>query len=124
MKKAIKQELSNETFDLILFEAPPATLVGVISYAKKLFNAPAYLMMKDIFPQNAIDIGLMQKGIIYYYFRLKEKQLYKHADMIGCMSEGNRRYIMEHNNVPVNKMEIFPKRLKKDDEGRDWCFFN
>ena len=112
MKKAIKKELSKEAFDLILFEAPPATLVGVVSYAKKLFDAPAYLMMKDIFPQNAIDIGLMKKGIIYYYFRLKEKQLYKHADMIGCMSEGNRRYIMEHNNVSANKMEIFPNTKK------------
>ena len=94
MKKTIKKELSKETFDLILFEAPPATLVGVVSYAKKMFKAPAYLMMKDIFPQNAIDIGLIKRGIIYYYFRLKEKQLYKQADMIGCMSEGNRQYIM------------------------------
>ena len=112
MKKTIKKELSKESFDLILFEAPPATLVGVVSYAKKMFKAPAYLMMKDIFPQNAIDIGLMKRGIIYYYFRLKEEQLYKQADMIGCMSEGNRQYIMKHNHVSENKMEIFPNTKK------------
>lgn len=112
MKNAIKKEFSKENFDLILFEAPPATLVGVVSYAKKMFKAPAYLMMKDIFPQNAIDIGLMKKGIIYYYFRLKEKELYKQADMIGCMSEGNRQYIMKHNHVSENRMEIFPNTKK------------
>lgn len=112
MKKAIKNNLSKEQFDLILFEAPPATLVGVVQNAKKLFHAPAYLMMKDIFPQNAIDIGLMKRGIVYYYFRLKEKQLYKNADVIGCMSEGNRRYIMEHNDVPSTKVEIFPNTKK------------
>lgn len=112
MKRAIKRELSKETFDLILFEAPPATLVGVVSYAKKMFKAPAYLMMKDIFPQNAIDIGLMKKGMIYSYFRLKEGQLYKNADMIGCMSEGNRQYIMQHNHVSEDKTEIFPNTKK------------
>lgn len=112
MKKAIKNNLSREQFDLILFEAPPATLVGVVQYAKKIFHAPAYLMMKDIFPQNAVDIGLMKKGIVYSYFRLKEKQLYKHANVIGCMSEGNCRYIAEHGHVPANKIEVFPNTKK------------
>lgn len=112
MKTAIKKELSKEHFDLILFEAPPATLIGVVSYAKKMFKTPAYLMMKDIFPQNALDIGLMKKGIIYYYFRLKEKELYTQADMIGCMSEGNRQYIIKHNHVSEKKVDIFPNTKK------------
>lgn len=112
IREAIKKNLQDEKFDLILFEAPPATLAKVIMFAKQKFHAPAFLMMKDIFPQNAIDIGIMKKGIIYCYFRLKEKKLYKTADMIGYMSEGNREYLVSHNKIADSKLTIFPNTKK------------
>lgn len=108
IREAIKGKLQHKKFDLILFEAPPATLAKVIMFAKRKFHAPAFLMMKDIFPQNAIDIGILKKGMIYYYFRLKEKKLYRTADMIGCMSEGNREYLACHNRIADSKLTIFP----------------
>lgn len=115
MKLAMKKYLKAQNTDLILFEAPPVTLSGVVNKAKRLFNAPAFLMMKDIFPQNAVDLGMMKKnGIIYKYFKYKENQLYKIADNIGCMSEGNRQYIHNHSNINLDKLSIFPntKRIK------------
>lgn len=115
MKKAMRKYLREQNFDLILFEAPPVTLSGVVKKAKNLFRASAFLMMKDIFPQNAVDLGMMKKnGIIYKYFKYKEKQLYKIADNIGCMSEGNRQYIHKYSNIDLDKLSIFPntKRIK------------
>lgn len=115
MKYAIKKHLLQEKFEMILYEAPPLTLAGVVSYAKKKFNAPAYLMMKDIFPQNAIDIGIMKRGLIYRYFKMCEKKLYHTADIIGCMSEQNRQYIKQHSDVSEKKIQIFPntKKIRK-----------
>ncbi|MGQ7328447.1 glycosyltransferase family 4 protein [Streptococcus suis] len=109
IKYRIKKYLITEAYDLILFESPPLTLESVVRYSKKLFNAKAFLMLKDIFPQNAIDIDIFSKnGIIYKYFRYKETQLYKTADRIGCMSNANLEYINFHNSVSVNKLCIFP----------------
>jgi hypothetical protein len=43
-------------------------------------------------------MGAFKKnGIIYNYFRFKEKAMYKEADYIGCMSPANVKYILEHN---------------------------
>lgn len=113
MRNALCKHLSREEFDLILFESPPLTLTGVVEKAKELFSAPAFLMMKDIFPQNAVDIGMIKKGgIIHRFFKAKEKRLYKVADQIGCMSEENKRYIAEHNNIPLEKLSIFPNTKK------------
>lgn len=112
MKRAIKKYLAQEEFDLILFEAPPLTLASVVAYAKKKYKALAYLMMKDIFPQNAVDIGIMKKGLVYSFFKHKEKKMYRTADIIGCMSEGNRKYIEQHNKVPKDKLKIFPNTKK------------
>lgn len=110
----MKKFLSNKKFDFILFESPPVTIVDVVKWAMKEFNCPSYLMLKDIFPQNAVDIGLMKEnGIIYRYFKKKEQELYHTASIIGCMSEANRQYIIKHNPwLDINKVEIFPNTKK------------
>ena len=116
--KAINQYLDKFKFDLILYESPPVTNAGIVEYAKKKFNSKTYLMLKDIFPQNAVDINLIKKNsLIYKYFKNKEKQLYNISDRIGCMSEGNKKYILTHNSFICNdKVEVFPntKKVKYD----------
>ena len=37
------------------------------------------------------------KGVLYRYFRKKEKRLYKISDRIGCMSQANVDYVLKHN---------------------------
>ena len=76
----IKKYFSNAKFDLVLYATPPITFCKVIEYIKKRDGAFAYLMLKDIFPQNAVDLGIFDKTgpswIIYKYFRKKETKLY------------------------------------------------
>ena len=78
--KGIKKYFSNVKFDLILYSTPPITFCGAIEFVKKRDNAKTYLLLKDIFPQNAVDMGMLSKsgvkGILYKYFRNKEKKLY------------------------------------------------
>ena len=68
-------------------------------------------MLKDIFPQNSIDLGILKKtglkGVIYKYFSLKEQKLYKLSDVIGCTSEANIRYVKEHNELDKRKSLSF-----------------
>lgn len=119
--KVIKRNLSKVTFDLVLYTTPPITLEKVVRYIKKRDSAKTYLLLKDIFPQNAIDIGLLTKsglkGILYKYFRNKEKKLYDLSDYIGTMSESNSNYILEHNKiksiVEVNPNTIEPYTIVK-----------
>lgn len=100
-KAAIKKHFQGVRFDLILYPTPPITFVGAVAYAKKRDRAKTYLMLKDIFPQNAVDIGVISKqgvsGLIYRFFRQKERRLYDVSDFIGCMSQANVDYILEHN---------------------------
>jgi glycosyltransferase involved in cell wall biosynthesis len=111
---AIKKFLKHKKFDLILFESPPVTIVDVVNWAMKYFKCPSYLMLKDIFPQNAVDIGIMKtNSIVYRYFKQKEKKLYHIATTIGCMSNGNKEYILKHNLwLNRKKIDIFPNTKK------------
>lgn len=120
MKKGISQHFSNCNFDFILYESPPITNGSLVKWAKKKFKCSSYLMLKDIFPQNAVDIGIMKKNsLIFKFFKHKERKLYESADIIGCMSDANKEYIINHNPwLDETKIEIFPntKRITATNE--------
>ena len=102
-KFALKKYFQGIKFDLILYSTPPITFNRVIKYAKKLSGKKTvtYLLLKDIFPQNAVDLGMINKtgvkGLLYRMFRKKEKELYRISDFIGCMSPANAAYVLKYN---------------------------
>lgn len=112
--RAMNKYFSDVRFDLILYSTPPITFNKVIKAAKRRNpEAMTYLLLKDIFPQNAVDLGMMTKtgvkGMLYRMFRKKEKELYRISDFIGCMSPANVRFVLEHNpEVKAEKVEIAP----------------
>lgn len=108
-KHTIKKHFSDIKFDLILYSTPPITFTAVIKYLKRINpTAVSYLMLKDIFPQNAVDIGMFgEKSLFNKYFRKKEIALYKTTDFIGCMSPANVAYVINHNPYyPSNQVEV------------------
>tara|TARA_Y100000816_G_scaffold292570_1_gene288714 strand:+ start:5239 stop:6471 length:1233 start_codon:yes stop_codon:yes gene_type:complete len=103
---AIKKHFNQIKFDLVMYSTPPITITKVISQIKKRDGAKTYLLLKDIFPQNAIDLGMMQKNsLIHKFFRNKEKILYSISDFIGCMSPANVDYL-KTNNPQINPLII------------------
>ncbi len=113
---ALKKYFSDIKFDFVLYSTPPITFTSVIKYIKKRDGAKTYLMLKDIFPQNAVDLGMMNtagvKGLIYKFFRKKEKELYSLSDRIGCMSPANVEYVLCNNKeIPEKKVEVCPNSI-------------
>lgn len=121
---AIKKHLRGVRFDLVIYSTPPITLVNVVKFIKKRDGAKSYLLLKDIFPQNAVDIGIMKKsglkGLLYRYFRAKEKKLYAISDYIGCMSPANVSYVLEHNpEIDAERVEVCPNAVEVFDTSVD-----
>lgn len=123
---AIKRYFSDISFDMVIYSTPPITFEKVVKYIKDRDGAYAYLLLKDIFPQNAVDLGLIKKsGLIYKYFRHKEKSLYQMSDKIGCMSKANVDYVLAHNDIREDIVEISPNSiapvdLSIDEETKDY----
>lgn len=112
----IKKYFANVKFDLVMYSTPPITLQKAVAYIKKRDGAKTYLLLKDIFPQNAVDLGIMSKkglkGLIYRYFRTKEKKLYELSDYIGCMSQANVRFLLKNNAITSQIVEICPNSIE------------
>jgi glycosyltransferase involved in cell wall biosynthesis len=117
-KKAIRKHYHEIKFDLVLYSTPPITFTNTIQYIKKKDNAVSYLLLKDIFPQNAVDMEMISnKGIIYSYFRKKEKLLYSISDYIGCLSPANVNFLIKHNpDINPKVVEVNPNSIKPIEE--------
>ena len=120
----IKKYFADVKFDLVLYPTPPITLVEPVKYVKKRDNAKTYLLLKDIFPQNAVDLGMMSKtglqGFIYRYFRNKEKEIYAISDYIGCMSQANVDYVLKNNpEINPERVEVCPNSIEVIDKSVD-----
>lgn len=114
-RRAIQQYLNDVSFDLIIYSTPPITFTNVVKYLKKRNpKAVSYLLLKDIFPQNAVDLGIFSKRSVFYpYFRNQEKALYKVSDYIGCMSPANVTYLRSHNGYyPEWRIEEAPNSIE------------
>jgi glycosyltransferase involved in cell wall biosynthesis len=111
--KAIKKHLNYKDIDLILYTTPPITFTNLIKKIKMESNAKTYLLLKDIFPQNAVDLNYLKYGgLLHKYFRNQEKVLYRISDFIGCMSPANLNYLQKNNpEIEINKLEINPNTI-------------
>ena len=114
IRKAIFKSFRGVKFDLLIFTTPPITMTMDIIRIKKHFDVPLYLLLKDIWPQDTVDIGGMRKGgIVWKAFRWLEIKIYKAADYIGCMSPASRKYLIKENSfIPENRIEVCPNCQK------------
>jgi glycosyltransferase involved in cell wall biosynthesis len=78
--------------DLIAFYSPTIFFGSLVRRLKKLWGCRAYLILRDIFPQWAVDAGTLRKGLPYLYFKRVERRQYAVADRIGVQSPANLEY--------------------------------
>ncbi len=82
--------------ELILYYAPTIFFGPLVKGLKKAWGCPAYLILRDIFPQWAVDAGILRKGSIYRFFKWWEALNYDAADIIGVQSPANLDYFARH----------------------------
>jgi acetyltransferase-like isoleucine patch superfamily enzyme len=111
---ALNKYLKHEKYDLILFSTPPITLTPFVYLLKLKHHAKLYLLLKDMWPQDAVDLKAMKKGsLVWTVFRGLEKFTYSISDYIGCMSPANVLYLKRTNTRLKNKdIEVCPNSRK------------
>jgi len=93
LEKEILREFGNIKIDLIVAYTPFMANPKLVNNLKKHFACSSLMMMWDIFPQNAKDLGLMRNKFIFNYFKYKEKKMFQAFENIACNSEGNIQYV-------------------------------
>ncbi len=84
--------LSKHPADLIVFYSPTIFWGALVRRLKAMWHCQSYLILRDIFPEWAVNAGVLRRGLIYWYFRRKESDQYDVADVIGVQSHGDLDY--------------------------------
>lgn len=98
------RSLIRDGLDAVVVYSPPLTLWLVGFFAKRKFGAKFILNVQDIFPQNAIDLGVLRNPVIIKFFEEMEDRGYRNADLVTVHSDGNRRFLESRNKVTPDKL--------------------
>ena len=105
---ACKDYFRTNPHEFVIFYSPSIFFGPLVIKLKKLWYCTSYLILRDIFPQWALDTGVIRKGPIYLFFKLMELIQYKAADTIGIESTGYLPYFSRNRIDNICKIELLP----------------
>jgi len=110
--------------DVVLVYSPPLFLGLSAMVLRILKRVPFVFNVHDLFPQTAIDLGMLKNPFLIRLFHNLEKYLYQKADWITVHSSGNRDWVVAHggNNVRSVVMPIWMdvNKLKPGPRNNIW----
>lgn len=108
-----KSPLANECWDGVVWYAPSIFHGPLASALKRTSGCKGYLIIRDIFPDWAVDMGLMGRGLPYRFFDAVARYQYSVADVIGVQTPGNQAYFERWCERPGRKLEVLQNWLDK-----------
>lgn len=106
-----KSPLTHVKWDGVVWYSPSIFWGPMAKALKKSSGCRGYLIVRDIFPEWAVDMGLMRKGLAYRGFKAVEKYQYSVADVIGAQSRANLPYFARLRLHPTRRVEVLQNWL-------------
>ena len=106
-----KSPLAQVKWDAVVWYSPTIFLGQLVGALKQASGARTYLILRDVFPEWALDMGLLKKGPVYSFFKYFERLQYSVADVIGVQSHSNLGYMAEWSRQPGRRLEVLQNWL-------------
>lgn len=100
-----KSPLAKQGWDGVVWYAPSIFFGPIANSLKKINKCKAYLIIRDIFPEWAIDMGLMSRGFVYRCFKIIANYQYSVADVIGIQTQGNKIYFRDRKDSQIEVLQ-------------------
>ncbi len=93
----LKKHFKANRYDIVVYYSPTIFFGLLVTKLKKLWGCKTYLILRDVFPQWAVDNGLIKNNsLIHRYFKFFESVNYYAADTIGVQSPSNLCYFQSN----------------------------
>lgn len=101
-----KTPFAHVRWDVVAWYSPTIFFGPLIWYLKLASGCHTYLILRDIFPEWTLDLGLMRKGLAYAFFKAMARIQYSVADVIGVQTESNLAYLEAWRRHPTKRLEV------------------
>jgi len=108
-----KSPLAAQKWDGVIWYSPSIFHGPLVSALKRASGCKSYLIIRDIFPEWAVDMGLMGRGLPYRFFDAVARHQYSVADVIGVQTPGNSAYFARWRQKPGRTLEVLQNWLDK-----------
>ncbi len=99
---------TNENYDVIIVTSPPL-FVGITAFLlSKQKRVPYVFEIRDLWPESAIDTGVVSNPILIKFSYWFEKQIYKYASLINVLTPAFRDTLINKKSIPSNKIIFIP----------------
>jgi glycosyltransferase involved in cell wall biosynthesis len=99
---------TKDKYDIILVTSPPL-FVGITAYVlSKIKGVPFVFEIRDLWPESAIDTGVLKNKIIIKFAYWFEKFIYNQATLINVLTPAFRDKLINTKKVPVEKVIFIP----------------
>ena len=106
-----KSPLADVRWEGVIWYAPTIFLGPIVNTLKKASGCPSYLIIRDIFPEWAVDMGLLGRGLPYRFLKAVERYQYSVADVIGVQTPANLPYFSRAGLKPEQRVEVLQNWL-------------
>ncbi len=106
-----KSPLAKVHWDGVVWYSPTIFLGPLANALKKASACRSYLIVRDIFPEWAVDMGLMSRGLVYRFFKAIEHYQYSVADVIGVQTSANLAYFDHWDKQDGQRVEVLQNWL-------------
>lgn len=100
-----KSPLVKQRWGGIVWYSPSIFFGPLANTLKKITDCKAYLIVRDIFPEWAADMGLMGRGLAYQFFKMIANYQYSVADVIGIQTQGNGIYFRDRKDCQIEVLQ-------------------
>ena len=97
-----------DPIEAVVVYSPLLPLVKVGNAIKREHNARYILNIQDLFPQCAIDLGILKNYPIIRFFERMEEEAYATADVITTCTHAARKFLIEKKNLSPGKILVVP----------------
>lgn len=108
-----RSPLGEQRWDGVIWYSPSIFHGPLVAALKRASGCRSYLIIRDIFPEWAADMGLMRRGAAYRFFRAVADYQYSVADTIGVQTPGNLGYFQRWKGKAGRMLEVLPNWLGK-----------
>ena len=103
--------LLQQRWDGIVWYSPTIFWGPLVKSLKQSSACRSYLIIRDIFPEWAVDIGIMKRGLTYRFFKIIEQFQYSIADVIGVQTQSNIAYFKKWVRPSNQRVEVLQNWL-------------
>lgn len=106
-----RSPLASERWEGIAWYSPTIFLGPFVRAIKRRSRCRSYLILRDIFPEWAVDMGLLGKGLPFFFFKAVANSQFASADVIGIQTPGNRVYFPDWSAQGPRRVEVLQNWL-------------